>query len=407
MNRLTLPLALLSLLLLSASPALADKKKKKGKDKRPTVAISYFSANTADPELAPLGKGLADMLLTDLGHVQTIRLVERGRLEDLVGELKLSQTKVIDKKTALKMGKLLSAKLIMTGSLVVAGKTLRIDARVIEVSTGNVLGSDKVDGPRDDFFALEKDLVDLIVRTLELKLSGKERSALRRNQTQSFAAFQAYAQGLDAEDKGDKTRAAELFKKALTADPNYRSAKNATERVAAIMGKLDKERDSDQLKALRKLDPKSPQFSAQVNQILMTVDEAVPGQLERKIRLLRWLVEDNRVPTSAVSAPEIFQLIGLASRQLINPTAWKHFPGLCEYMLIHAPKAHMQQQLVQRNCRPWLQQIVKWKPNAAVYQKSWDDSRKSPGDDATKAHYQQEKAILSLFALCAKKATKK
>lgn len=60
--------------------------------------------------------------------------------------------------------------------------------RVIEVKSGRVAASDKVEGKKEDFFALEKDLVDLLVRTLDVKLSSGERGKLRANATQSFAA---------------------------------------------------------------------------------------------------------------------------------------------------------------------------------------------------------------------------
>ena len=41
-----------------------------------TVAISYFDNTSGLEKYNPLSKGLADMLITDLSNVQSMRLVE-------------------------------------------------------------------------------------------------------------------------------------------------------------------------------------------------------------------------------------------------------------------------------------------------------------------------------------------
>src|SRR5690349_24759989 len=97
-----------------------------------TIAISYFDNNTGSAELDPLRKGLADMLITDLGNVGSLQIVERDRLNQVLGELKLSQSKFIDPKTAQKLGKGLAAEFIMTGGYAVSGDALRIDVRVVQ-----------------------------------------------------------------------------------------------------------------------------------------------------------------------------------------------------------------------------------------------------------------------------------
>jgi FlgO protein len=110
-----------------------------------------------------------------------------------LSELKLSRTKFIDPRTAQKLGKGLAARYVLTGSYALVGEALRIDARVIRVDTGAVLASEKVEGKKGEFFALEKELVDVLVRALELKLGSGNRVKLRANATQSFDAWTAYS----------------------------------------------------------------------------------------------------------------------------------------------------------------------------------------------------------------------
>jgi len=193
-----------------------------------TLAIAYFDDDTGVAAYAPLRKGLADMMITELATMPALQIVEREKLNQVLAELKLGRSKFIDPRTAQKLGKGLAAEYIVTGSYILSGETLRLDCRVVQVATGRVMAIEKVDGPKDDFFALEKDLVHLLLKTLDIKLGAAEQSRLRRNQTQSFEAWTRYSAGLDAHDAGDDDRARALFQAALEADPNYTSARNAT-----------------------------------------------------------------------------------------------------------------------------------------------------------------------------------
>ena len=75
----------------------------------PTVAVSYFDNNTGQAEMAPLAKGLADMLITDLAAVPGIQIVEREKLNQALAELQLSRSRFIDPATAQKLGRGLAA----------------------------------------------------------------------------------------------------------------------------------------------------------------------------------------------------------------------------------------------------------------------------------------------------------
>ena len=69
------------LLLLIFSIALADTK---------TLAISYFDNTSGAKEYDPLSKGFADILITDLSNVNSLKIVEREKLESLLIEIELA-----------------------------------------------------------------------------------------------------------------------------------------------------------------------------------------------------------------------------------------------------------------------------------------------------------------------------
>ena len=120
-----------------------------------TVAISYFDNTSGIEEYNPLSKGLADMLITDLSKIKSLKIVEREKLESLLKEIDLGDGKFIDPNTAQKLGKGLGAEYILTGSFLSVEPMMRIDARLVNVETGLIEKANMVEGLAKDFFVLE------------------------------------------------------------------------------------------------------------------------------------------------------------------------------------------------------------------------------------------------------------
>ncbi len=73
--------------------------------------------------------------LIENSHAQ---LVERNLLDTLLGELKFGTSKLIDQRTALSLGKILAARLIMTGRIVYSGPETHVSLRLLETETGRI-----------------------------------------------------------------------------------------------------------------------------------------------------------------------------------------------------------------------------------------------------------------------------
>lgn len=93
----------------------------------------------------PFREGEHDFLLLRLGQVLEaegrIRLVERTVMDKLLEELKLSGSALVDRNTALKFGRLLSARLISVGSITSSRNDWQLTVRVIETETSTVVVS--------------------------------------------------------------------------------------------------------------------------------------------------------------------------------------------------------------------------------------------------------------------------
>ena len=137
-------------------------------DKPKIVAIIAFDNTSGkESEYGDLGGPLRDMLTTDLKSVQNLTMVDRQALEKLLNEQNLNNSKGFDQSTATKIGKLLGAEVIITGTYFEFFGSLRVDAKFINVETGEIAFSVGVDGAREKFFDLQKTLANMIVEKLE------------------------------------------------------------------------------------------------------------------------------------------------------------------------------------------------------------------------------------------------
>lgn len=193
-----------------------------------TIGITYFKPFSVSEELEPLHKGLTDLLIIDLSMVESLRVLERIKLREIYNELGLGSTDVVDESTAPRMGKLLGASTIVTGSFTGFGKDQwRIDPALGKAALGKLQVLGGIEGSIANFLQTEKELVLEILRNLGIEVTQKEREKILQNiPTKSLEAFLAYCRGLDYYDKGMFGEAANAFEEAISIDPNFDQARS-------------------------------------------------------------------------------------------------------------------------------------------------------------------------------------
>jgi len=198
------------------------------------LAIIYFDNSGGEPSMDKLKKGLADMLITDLSNVRMLDIVERDKLEAILKEQKLSNSKDFDPNTATKVGKLLGAQIILTGGYFDMMGSLRIDARFIDVATGKILKSDGVDGATSSFFKIQKQLAWKIINNMDVKISDKEKKELEskeKSKALSFEDLNQYSNALELYDKGKKADAKNIAEKIANKYPDFEPVKNLLKKL--------------------------------------------------------------------------------------------------------------------------------------------------------------------------------
>jgi len=140
----------LALLLVAPSIALAQAK--------PVIAVMYFDNNSIGKDRADydgVGKGIADMLITDMASNSSVRVVERERIQALLTEQSLTKAGTIDPQTAIRLGKIVGAQYMITGGFMSDGKgTFVLTARAINVETSAISNPTRLTSKGDDVLAL-------------------------------------------------------------------------------------------------------------------------------------------------------------------------------------------------------------------------------------------------------------
>lgn len=85
-------------------------------------------------EAKMLAHGLTDRLIEG----SRVRIVERAVLDKLLEELNLGTSQLVDRNTALSLGKIMAARLILSGRIVYSGPQTLVSLRLIETETGQV-----------------------------------------------------------------------------------------------------------------------------------------------------------------------------------------------------------------------------------------------------------------------------
>ena len=190
-----------------------------------TVAVSYFR-NLGGADLAPLRKGMAALLIADFAKVPGLKVVERERLQALVDEMALSGKGLTTADTAPRMGRLLGAGRVATGTYAEPEKDdLVVDTLVADTSTAKTVATQEASGPVQEFWEVENLLAIEILAGLGFSQARLASlgvlDQIRTPQTTSLGAFQAFSRGLDAKDRQDYATARTEFETALKEDPNF------------------------------------------------------------------------------------------------------------------------------------------------------------------------------------------
>ena len=190
-----------------------------------SVAVMTFANITREPGDDWIGSGIAETVSSDLKKIGGLTVIGRARVFDALRNLS-SETR-LDDSLAIDIGRRLGATWVVVGGFQRIGELVRITANFIEVATGEVRNTVKVDGRIGDIFELQDKIVYELSRGLNLALRGTEIAGIERQETRSVAAYESYARGMlnmRLATRESLERAIASFEEATRHDPEYAMA---------------------------------------------------------------------------------------------------------------------------------------------------------------------------------------
>ena len=188
--------------------------------------------------------GLPEAIAHDLAQIPGITVVERLRLSSVLQEIKLSQAGLTNENIAAKVGNMLGAKTIIVGTVQKMNKFVRVHARLLNVVSGKIVFSIKVEKEIKafkDVFSLENLVTKKIILQLGFKLSGKQLEKIGKEPTLSEDAFKFYSTGFRFFDSGDYENGLAHFNKAAEIDKDFDWAQKARIRAQQAFEELERE----------------------------------------------------------------------------------------------------------------------------------------------------------------------
>lgn len=204
-----------------------------------TVAVFPFLYGGSDPTLRPLGRALAELLVTDLGQTDRLRVLERTRVQLLLDEIARGGSEQTSPATAARSGLMLGAGRIVLGNIGDQGELLQLQGMVVPVVQRG-LAQPPIPEPTteqerlEQFFDAQKRLVLGLFSTMGVELTAAERERVNQRPTQSIQALLAWGLALEAEDRGDFPEAAAQLEVAVGLDPGFEEARVRLTEIAEI-----------------------------------------------------------------------------------------------------------------------------------------------------------------------------
>lgn len=206
-----------------------------GQDTRPGIAVFAFSNGGSygqqKEDYDALERGMAGMLISELAANPALRVVERENIQRLVDEQNLGASGRVDAQSAARIGKLVGARYAIMGSFIDLYGDFRVDVRVVNVETSEIIKTEKASMQREHLFDLVRNLSAALNKDLNLPALPRQVSEQRMNRQVPTEALTFYSRALLYQDRGQRDKAIEYYNRALSVFPQYTEASEGLRRL--------------------------------------------------------------------------------------------------------------------------------------------------------------------------------
>jgi serine/threonine-protein kinase len=159
---------------------IADREKK-------TLAVLPFKNLNNDPASGFYEFALADAVITELARIRSLVV----RPSSVMSKYQGQPADPSD------VGRELNVNAVLSAGFIHVGERFRVNAQLLDVETGEIIWSDRVDASADDIIAVQDEITKRIVDGLRLELSPDEQAGLAQPKTVNAEAYEEYLRGRD------------------------------------------------------------------------------------------------------------------------------------------------------------------------------------------------------------------
>jgi TolB-like protein/cytochrome c-type biogenesis protein CcmH/NrfG len=192
----------------SAGLALPDK---------PSIAVLPFQNMSGDPEQEYFADGMVEDIITAVSKLRWFFVIARNSTFAYKGKSPDIRQVARD----------LGVRYVLEGSVRKAGERVRITAQLCDAVTGNHIWAERYDRNVKDIFAVQDEIVESIVASIEPQLYATENVRIQSNPPDSLDAWGCVTRALwhlGRFTPDDNERAGQILKRAIALSPGYSKA---------------------------------------------------------------------------------------------------------------------------------------------------------------------------------------
>src|SRR6266550_159326 len=206
-------------------------------DARPGIAVFPFnnggSYGQGKEDFDALERGIAGMMISELAQNPAARVVERQEIQRIIDEQNLVGQNRVEPQTAAKVGKLVGARYVVAGTFIDFYGDFRVDVRLVNVETGEIVKTESERMQRDHMFDIIRNVAARLMKDASLPAVQRPASDQRMSRPVPTEALTYYSRALLFHDRGQKDKAVEMYTRALAIFPDYTEAQEGLQREKA------------------------------------------------------------------------------------------------------------------------------------------------------------------------------
>ena len=184
---------------------------------KPSIAVLPFANLNKDPKYDYFSEGITNDIIIDLSKFQNLLVIASNSVSGYTGKT------VNVEDVSREMG----VRYVLKGSVLKRGEQVRINAQLIDGTTGQNLWAERYDESTNNIWGIQAEITGRIVRTLAVRITEIEQQRVLAKPTDNFEAYEFLLKGqalLARQSRNENFEARKLFRRAIELDPNYATA---------------------------------------------------------------------------------------------------------------------------------------------------------------------------------------